>query len=95
MNLALLGICHRTVKASFPKISRHLLDAKHAPPTSRTIGDRLRLERIYRGLKQSELASMIDVTTRTIMNWEQNQTLNKPMNQAKILDFLNVKPCNK
>ena len=52
----LLGICQRQVTASFPKASRHLRKIKHAPEVAKTLGEHLRLARIDRGLKQTEVA---------------------------------------
>lgn len=89
--MALLGNCCRTVKASFPKASRHWRRVKHAPLAVQTIGDRLRLARIDRGLKQAEVAEMLGVVYQTIERWEHNRKPITPKNQAKILAFLGGK----
>jgi len=70
----LLGICQRQVTASFPKASRHWRKVKHAPKVANTLGDHLRLARIDRGLKQTEVAEMLGVVYQTVVKWENNMT---------------------
>jgi transcriptional regulator with XRE-family HTH domain len=51
----------------------------------------LRLTRIDRGLKQTEVAAMLGVVYQTIERWEHNRTPITPRNRAKILAFLGEK----
>jgi transcriptional regulator with XRE-family HTH domain len=78
--------------ASFPKASRHRRKIKHAPEVPKTLGDYLRLARIDRGLKQTELAAVLGVVYQTVVKWENNVTQIGPHSRARILAFLGDPP---
>ena len=92
MPCGLLGICQRQVTASFPKASRHWRKIKHAPTVPKTLGDYLRLARIDRGLKQTELADMLGVVYQTIVKWEHNVTPIGPKSRPRVISFLGYEP---
>ena len=54
----------KALRISF-RVSRH---------PSRTIGNRIRKRRLEMGLKQVELAKLLDVHEMTIVNWEKGKT---------------------
>lgn len=67
------------------------LDEFSTPDVVQIIGDRLRMERIDRGLRQAEVAVMFGVVYQTIERWEHNRNPIIPTNRAKILAFFGEK----
>jgi transcriptional regulator with XRE-family HTH domain len=67
------------------------LDEFSTPDVVQIIGDRLRMERIDRGLRQAEVAVMFGVVYQTIERWEHNRNPIIPRNRAKILAFFGEK----
>ncbi len=55
-----------------------------------TIGDRIKEARKSKGLKQSELAEMVDVTASAIGNYENNVSFPKESVLFKLIDALKV-----
>ena len=92
LGCGLLGICQRQVTASFPKASRHLRKIKHAPEVAKTLGEHLRLARIDRGLKQTEVAALLGVVYQTVEKWEHNVVPIGPNSRPRVLAFLGFEP---
>ena len=88
----LLEICQRQVTASFPKASRHWRKIKHAPEVAKTLGDHLRLARIDRGLKQTEVAALLGVVYQTVEKWEHNVVPIGPNSRPRVIAFLGYEP---
>ena len=59
---------------------------------AKTLGDHLRLARIDRGLKQTELAAMLGVVYQTIVKWEHNVVLIGPKSRPRVMAFLGYEP---
>ncbi len=54
-----------------------------------TFGQRIRKRRLEHGLKQVELAGLLGVNTRTIVNWEKDRTRPRSSQmEAVVQDFL-------
>ena len=88
----LLGICQRQVTTSFPKASRHWRKIKHAPEAANTLGEHLRLARIDRGLKQTEVAALLGVVYQTVEKWEHNVVPIGPNSLPCVMAFLGYDP---
>ena len=54
------------------------------------IGNRLTELRKQRGLSQAELASMLEVSTQTLSDWETNRACPDDIDTAKICRFFNI-----
>jgi transcriptional regulator with XRE-family HTH domain len=65
------------MKAEKPKDYRY-------PHEIKTIGDRLRVKRLEKGLIQREVAQVIGVSEDTICYWEKGRVSPSPMNVRKI-----------
>jgi len=59
------------------------------PEHPNTLGEKLRKARMDAGLEIKELASMIGVTSSTIINWEQGHTKPKCTLEYRIWKLLN------
>ena len=92
MPLALLGICSRTTVARFSAISVYRRILKRAPKNPQTLGEHLRLVRIDRGLKQTELAQLLGVVYQTVEKWEHNLVPMSPKSRARVVAFLGYDP---
>ena len=89
---ALLDICSRTIVAQFSAISVYRRILKRAPKNPQTLGEHLRLARIDRGLKQTELAQLLGVAYQTVEKWEHNLVLMSPKSRARVVAFLGYDP---
>tara|TARA_Y100000589_G_scaffold256531_1_gene245709 strand:- start:158 stop:562 length:405 start_codon:yes stop_codon:yes gene_type:complete len=58
------------------------------PATLVTLGDHIRKRRLDLGIKQKELATIINVTKETIWNWENNRIIPRIQYYPKIMNFL-------
>ena len=67
-----VGYCSRTIVAHFSAISVYRRILKRVPKNPQTLGEHLRLARIDRGLKQTELAQLLGVAYQTVEKWEHN-----------------------
>ena len=65
---------------------------KRAPMNPQTLGEHLRLARIDRGLKQTELAQLLGVVYQTVEKWEHNRVPVGPKSRAKVVAFLGYDP---
>ena len=53
-----------------------------------TLGEHLRLARIDRGLKQTELARLLGVVYQTVVTWEHNLVpMMSPKSRARVVAF--------
>lgn len=57
-----------------------------------TLGEHLRLARIDRGLKQTELAAMLGVVYQTVEKWEHNLVPIGPKSRPRVIAFLGYEP---
>ena len=89
---ALLDICSRTIVAQFSAISVYRRLLKRAPENPQTLGEHLRLARIDRGLKQTELAQLLGVTYQTVQKWEHNLVPMNSKSRARVVAFLGYNP---
>ena len=89
---ALLDICSRTILAQFSAISVYRRLLKRAPENPQTLGEHLRLARIDRGLKQTELAQMLGVVYQTVEKWEHNLVPMSSNSRARVVAFLGYDP---
>ena len=89
---ALLDICSRTIVVHFSAISVYRRILKRAPNNPQTLGEHLRLARIDRGLKQTELAQLLGVVYQTIEKWEHNLVPMSPRSRARVSAFLGSDP---
>ena len=90
--LALLGICDRKTVAHFPSISVYRRSLKRASATPQTLGEHLRLARIDRDLKQTEVAELVDVVYQTVVKWEHNLVPIGPRSRPRVIAFLGYDP---
>lgn len=90
--MALLGICSRTIVAQFPEISVYRRVLKGAPTNPQTLGEHLRLARIDRGLKQTELADLLSVVYQTVVKWELNLIPISRKSRPRVIAFLGCDP---
>jgi DNA-binding transcriptional regulator YiaG len=65
---------------------------RRAPKNPQTLGEHLRLMRIDRGLKQTELAQMLGVVYQTVEKWEHNLVPMSPRSRARVIAFLGYDP---
>jgi DNA-binding transcriptional regulator YiaG len=87
-----LDICSRTIVAQFSAISVYRRILKRAPKNPQTLGEHLRLARIDRGLKQTELAQLLRVTYQMVVKWEHNLVPISPKSRARVVAFLGYDP---
>ena len=73
-------------------IGRNRRILKRAPKNPQTLGEHLRLARIDRGLKQTELAQLLGVVYQTVEKWEHNLVPMSPKSRARIVAFLGYDP---
>ena len=87
-----VDICSRTIVAHFlgDAVYRRIL--KRAPKNPQTLGEHLRVARIDRGLKQTELAQMLGVVYQTVEKWEHNLVPMSPNSRARVVAFLGYDP---
>jgi DNA-binding XRE family transcriptional regulator len=90
--LALLGICSRTIVAHFPSVSVYRRSLKRVSANPQTLGEHLRLARIDRGLKQTEVAALLGVAYQTIVKWEHNLHPIGPKSRPRVIAFLGYEP---
>jgi DNA-binding XRE family transcriptional regulator len=90
--LAQLGICSRTIVSPFPAISLYRRILKRAPQNPQTLGEHLRLSRIDRGLKQTELADLLGVVYQTVVKWELNLIAISRKSRPRVVNFLGYDP---
>ena len=65
---------------------------KRAPMNPQTLGEHLRLARIDRGLKQTELAQLLGVVYQTVEKWEHNLVPMSPESRTRVVAFLGYDP---
>ncbi len=70
---------HAVANYKQPKALRITFRVSRFPAT--TLGQRIRKRRLEHGLKQVELAGLLGVNPRTIVNWEKDRT--KPRSAGK------------
>jgi ribosome-binding protein aMBF1 (putative translation factor) len=88
--VALLGIAHRTIRASRSHISAIRRPRKAFPTTLKTLGDRLQVARFEKGLLQSEIAKQMQIPTTLVKRWEENSEMPTRDQGPKIACLLNL-----
>ncbi len=63
---------HAVANYKQPKALRITFQVSRFPAT--TLGQRIRKHRLEQGLKQVEMAALLGVNPRTIVNWEKDRT---------------------
>jgi transcriptional regulator with XRE-family HTH domain len=80
-----LPFCHVTLKTSKPKSSKY-------PKILVTLGDHLRKKRLDLGLAQRVVASILRVSTSSVINWELGRTPVDLEVYPNLIDFLGYNP---
>jgi hypothetical protein len=87
-----LDICSRTIVAQFSAISVYRRILKRAPENPQTLGEHLRLARIDRGLKQTELAQLLGRNLSDRPKMEHNLVPMNSKSRARVVAFLGYDP---
>jgi ribosome-binding protein aMBF1 (putative translation factor) len=66
----MLAIAHRQIQASRSHISMNRMPNKAMPITVKTLGDRIMVKRFEMDLSQRQLARLVRVTTKIVVQWE-------------------------
>ncbi len=78
---------HAVANYKQPKALRITFRVSRFP--AMTLGQRIRKRRLEQGLKQMELAGLLGVNPRTIVNWEKDRTRPRSSQmEAVVQDFL-------
>ena len=80
-----LPFCKTTLRAGKPKPSGY-------PNSLRTLGDRLRAQRMDLGIPQRDLAAQLGVDVDSIRNWEKNRSGPAIQFLPRIFSFLDSRP---
>src|SRR5882724_3750561 len=89
---ALVGICSRTIVTQFSVVSPYRRMLKKVSLNPQTLGEHLRLARIDRGLKQTEVAALLGVGYQTVVKWEYNVIRVGPKSHPRVIAFLGYDP---
>lgn len=89
--MALLGNCHRTIRAVQRPQSKAFLLRKPLPADPASFGERLRAARVASRYTQANMAQKFDVSFSTVKFWEQGRTQPNPAVRFQVEDFLNGK----
>jgi DNA-binding transcriptional regulator YiaG len=87
--MALLGICHRTIRTVQRPQSKAFLLRKPLPADPASFGERIRAARVACGYTQSDMARKFGVSFSTVKFWEQGRTQPNPAVRFQIEAFLN------
>jgi DNA-binding transcriptional regulator YiaG len=70
--VALLGIAQRTITVSGSHISSKRHRRKIFPTVLKTLGDRIHVKRVEKGLLQGQLGRKLGVAREVVMDWERD-----------------------
>ena len=87
--MALLGNCHRTIRAVQRPQSKAFLLRKPLPSDPTSFAERLRAARVARGYTQTEMARKFGVSLSSVKFWEQGRTPLAPTTLYQVEFFLN------
>ena len=94
LQLALLGIYHRTTRITRKPFSLHFSRTRRYPANPKTLGEHLRKKRVDLALSMLKLAHLLgfNITDTAIEKWEKNQ--NRPIEpyRSRIVEFLGFDP---
>jgi ribosome-binding protein aMBF1 (putative translation factor) len=90
MGIGLLGIAHRTIRASRSHIQTNRRPRKRFPESIKTLGDRIRVARLEKGLIQKELAKKLGIPTRHVIRWEQDKREPTQAQRKQLADILAI-----
>jgi DNA-binding transcriptional regulator YiaG len=88
--LALLGFCHRQIKASRAHIPVERSPRKAFPTTVKTLGDHIKAKRVEKGLTQRELAQTMNVCRDYIQDWERDRRMPSAGDWKKLVEILGL-----
>jgi DNA-binding XRE family transcriptional regulator len=90
--MALLGICHRTIRAVQRPQNKAFLLRKPLPARPTSFGERFRAARAAHGYTQMETAHKFGVSLSTIKFWEENRYQPNSAVRAEVEAFLKTAP---
>ena len=76
----------------FSVVSPYRRILKKASTNPQTLGEHLRLARVDRGLKQTEVAALLGVGYQTVVKWEHNIVRVGPKSRTGVIAFLGYDP---
>jgi ribosome-binding protein aMBF1 (putative translation factor) len=88
--LALLGFCHRQIKASRSHIPVERSPRKAFPTTLNTLGDHIKAKRVEKGLTQRQLAQMLGIGRALLQRWECDCQVPNQKDWHTLVDFLGL-----
>jgi DNA-binding transcriptional regulator YiaG len=88
--LALLGFCHRQIKASRAHIPVERSPRKAFPTTVKTLGDHMKAKRVEKGLTQRQLAQLLDIGRGLLQRWERDRQAPDREEWKKLVDTLEL-----
>ena len=91
--MALLGICHRTIHTVQRPEDEAFLLRKPLPVTPVSFGERIRAARLAKGYTQTEMARKFGVSLSSVKFWEQGRTQPLPTMRHQVEAFLKQIGC--
>jgi ribosome-binding protein aMBF1 (putative translation factor) len=85
-----LAIAHRRIRASRSHISTNRIPTKALPTTVNTLGDRIMVKRFERGLSRAQLARLLGVMTKIVVQWENDLLLPHDCEREALAKVLSV-----
>ncbi len=89
-SLALLGFCHRQIKASRAYIPVERSPRKAFPTTVKTLGDHIKAKRVEKGLTQRQLAQLIGIGRALLQRWERDRQQPDGAEWNKLVEILEM-----
>lgn len=86
--MALLGNCHRTIRAVQHPQSKAFLLRKPLPADPTSFAERFRAARVAQGYTQADMACKFGVSFSTVKFWEQGRTQPNPAVRLQVEAFL-------
>jgi DNA-binding transcriptional regulator YiaG len=86
--IRLLAFEHRKIRISRTHIPVNRKGTKAFPTSPTTLGERIRINRIEKGLLQSEMAEKLGVSRFQVGKWERNLVKPTESELAVVADFL-------
>jgi len=90
--MALLGICHRTIRTLQRPESTLFRLRKPLPTDPTSFGERFRVARVAQNQTQTEMAYKFGVSLSTVKFWEQNRTQPNAAVRYRVESFLKGYP---